>query len=393
MFVILPIMELQHNIYLSLGTNLGNKTDNLQKCILSIHQFVGTVIKVSSIYQTPSWGFVGEDFYNCAILIHSHKTPSKILKQVQSIEKEFGREKKESKKIYESRIIDIDIISYDDEIISQDSLTVPHHLMHERNFVLFPLKEIEPNWIHPIKKISVEELISEKNDKSQIFKIGNLENPIENYRFTQLNYLTIEGNIGAGKTTLAQKIAQDFNGKLILERFADNPFLPKFYNDQKRYAFPLEMSFLADRYQQLTDDVSQFDLFKDFIIADYHMIKSSIFAKITLQEEEFKLYKTMFDIIYKDMPKPDLYIYLYQNAEKLLENIKKRGRNYEKNISVLYLNQINKGYLEFIKQQKSFNILVIDISERDFVKNQVDYIYILDLIQEKIGLSNQLIND
>jgi deoxyguanosine kinase len=172
----------------------------------------------------------------------------------------------------------------------------------------------------------------------------------------------------------------------VLERFADNPFLPKFYEDQNRYAFSLEMSFLADRYQQLSDDLSQFDLFKDFIIADYHIFKSLLFSKITLEVDEFRLYRTLFDIIYKEMPKPDLYIYLYQNTERLLQNIKNRGRSYEQDITTEYLEKINKGYLEYIKTQTDLNVLVIDVSDRDFVSNQEDYIFILNKIQEKGSL-------
>ena len=214
--------------------------------------------------------------------------------------------------------------------------------------------------------------------------ISDLDLPIEKYNLQQYNYIAIEGNIGAGKTTLAEKIAQDFNAKTVFERFADNPFLPKFYKDQNRYAFPLEMSFLADRYQQLSDDLAQFDLFKDFIVADYHIFKSLIFAKVTLQEDEFRLYKTLFDIIYKEMPKPDLYVYLYQNTDRLLQNIKRRGRSYEQEIPAEYLDKINKGYLDYINSQTNLNVLVIDVSDRDFVKNQSDYVYILDEIRNKM---------
>jgi deoxyadenosine/deoxycytidine kinase len=144
------------------------------------------------------------------------------------------------------------------------------------------------------------------------------------------------------------------------------------------------MSFLADRYQQISDDLAQFDLFKDFIVADYHIFKSLIFAKVTLSDDEVRLYKTLFDIIYKEMPKPDLYIYLYQNTERLLQNIKKRGRNYEQDISEVYLEKINKGYLDYIKTQKDLNVLIIDVSEMDFLKNQDDYISILNQIQNKL---------
>jgi deoxyadenosine/deoxycytidine kinase len=165
------------------------------------------------------------------------------------------------------------------------------------------------------------ELLRASEDKSNCKVIQKLDAPLAKMHLEQFNYIAIEGNIGAGKTTLTTKIAEDFNAKTVLERFADNPFLPKFYEDQARYAFPLEMSFLADRYQQIADDLAQFDLFKDFIIADYHIFKSLIFAKVTLTEDEYRLYRKLFEIIYKEMPKPDLYVYLYQNTDRLLENI------------------------------------------------------------------------
>ena len=162
-----------------------------------------------------------------------------------------------------------------------------------------------------------------------------------------------------------------------MERFKDNPFLPKFYDDAARYAFPLEMSFLADRYQQLVDDIAQFDLFKECVIADYDVNKSLIFAQITLTEVEFSLYKRLFGVMHKELPKPDLYVYLYQNTDRLLENIKKRGRKYEQSIEASYLQKLNAGYLEFIKNQHSGNIKIIDISEMDFLENRADYLKIL----------------
>jgi deoxyadenosine/deoxycytidine kinase len=246
------------------------------------------------------------------------------------------------------------------------------------------MKDLQLEFVHPVMNKSTQELIDSCEDKSSCKVVSNLELPIEKYHLQQYNYIAIEGNIGAGKTTLAEKIAQDFNAKTVFERFADNPFLPKFYKDQNRYAFPLEMSFLADRYQQLSDDLAQFDLFKDFIVADYHIFKSLIFAKVTLQDDEFRLYKTLFDIIYKEMPKPDLYVYLYQNTDQLLQNIKRRGRSYEQEIPVDYLDKINKGYLDYINSQTNLNVLIIDVSERDFVKNQSDYVFILDEIRKKM---------
>ena len=376
-------MKSQNTILLSLGTNMGHKLENLETCIMAIHNTIATVVEVSKVYETPAWGFESDVFYNCAITIHSHKSAQKILSKIIQLEKKLGRIRTNSEQ-YESRNIDIDIISFNDEIIETENLKIPHIQLQNRKFVLFPLLDIAPKWKHPKLNKTISELLISCEDTSAIKKIGTLQNPTLNLGLKQLNYIAIEGNIGAGKTTLATKIAEDCNAKLILERFADNPFLPKFYKDQNRYAFPLEMSFLADRYQQLSDDLAQFDLFKDFIVADYHIFKSQIFAKVTLQEDEFRLYKTMFDIMYKEMPKPDLYVYLYQNTDRLLANIKKRGRSYEQDIPTNYLEKINQGYLEYIKSQTDINALIIDISELDFVKNQEDYIYILNEIQNKI---------
>jgi len=198
-----------------------------------------------------------------------------------------------------------------------------------------------------------------------------------------LNYLVIEGNIGAGKTTLAQMIAQEYNGKLILEQFADNPFLPKFYNDPDRYSFPLELSFLAERYQQLNRDLTSRDLFKPLNVADYYFMKSLIFAKATLKQDEYNLYRQIFNIIYQSIPKPDLYVYLHVDVKKLLANISKRGRDYEKGISEEYLKNLQKGYFDFFRQQNDMSFLIIDTSNVDFVDNQEDYEKIKELIFQK----------
>ena len=376
-------MKSQNQVVLSLGTNQGNRLRNIENCIQLIHQEVGTVIKISNLYETPSWGFDSDAFYNCALVVHTFMSANTILTKILNIEKQLGRVRDMTLE-YQSRIIDIDLIAFNEEIIDTEKLQVPHPLMQNRNFVLLPMLDLNLNWIHPIFHKKVAELLEISPDESVCSMVQKLENPLDNIPLEQFNYIAFEGNIGAGKTTLTTKIAEDFNAKTVLERFADNPFLPKFYEDQNRYAFPLEMSFLADRYKQLSDDLAQFDLFKDFIVADYHIFKSLIFAKVTLQEDEFRLYKTLFDIVYREMPKPDLYIYLYQNTERLLANIKKRGRSYEQNIPADYLDKINSGYLDYIKSQTDLNVLIIDVSDRDFVENQEDYLYILEEIQRKI---------
>ncbi len=376
-------MKSQHQVVLSIGSNQGNRLENIESCINLIHQEVGTVIQVSKLYETPAWGFESDAFYNCALLLHSNLSAQKILSQVLKVEKQLGRIRS-NQQGYQSRIIDVDLIVFDDEVIDSEKLQIPHPLMQNRKFVLLPMQDLKLDWKHPVFQKTISELIAISPDDSICTVVQDLKKPLQEIPLERFNYIALEGNIGAGKTTLVHKIAEDFNAKTVLERFADNPFLPKFYKDQNRYAFPLEMSFLADRYQQLSDDLAQFDLFKDFIVADYHIFKSLIFAKITLAEDEYRLYRNLFDIIYKEMPKPDLYIYLYQNTERLLQNIKRRGRNYEQNISADYLDKINNGYLEYIKSETDLNVLIIDVSDRDFVKKHEDYLFVLDEIQKVI---------
>jgi len=374
-------MKVQNLVVLSLGSNLGDRLENIRTAIALIHQKAGTVVKVSRLYETPAWGFEGEAFYNCALTLHTTHSAEEILNRVLRIEQEMGR-KRTASEGYQSRIIDIDLIAFNEDIIAADGLHVPHPHMQNRNFVLLPMRDLNLEWRHPILQKHLSDLLRLSEDQSQCKVVGKLEKPLDEIGLSRYNYIAIEGNIGAGKTTLTTKIAEDFNAKTVLERFADNPFLPKFYEDQPRYAFPLEMSFLADRYQQISDDLAQFDLFKDFIVADYHIFKSLIFAKVTLTEDEYRLYRKLFEIIYREMPKPDLYVYLYQNTDRLLENIRQRGRSYEQEIPADYLEKINRGYLDYIKSQTGLNILIIDVSDRDFVKNQSDYIFILDQIRQ-----------
>jgi deoxyguanosine kinase len=208
------------------------------------------------------------------------------------------------------------------------------------------------------------------------------------------NYVVIEGNIGAGKTTLAGMIADQFNAHLILEHFADNPFLPKFYEDPEKYSFPLELSFLASRYKQLKEELVPQDLFKAFTIADYYFMKSLVFAASTLKGDEYNLYRQIFYIIYGSLPRPDIYVYLHLNTDRLLQNIEKRGRGYEKSISRDYLQKIQDSYFNFFKQNPENRYLVIDINGIDFVTVESHYSKIIDAIFFKnypVGLNKVIL--
>lgn len=376
-------MHTYNKVVLALGSNLGNKKENLQNAINHIHNHIGFVAQASAIYETPSWGFDSFPFYNMCILIHTNLSPEKLLVELKQTEKLLGRTSKTTEN-YEARTVDIDIVYFNDLIFDSTDLHIPHKELHNRKFVLVPLNDLIFDWKHPVLQKSTQELLLICDDESEIKQIDSIDLPKDNFAIGTIKFLAIEGNIGSGKTSLTEKIAQDFNAKTILERFADNPFLPKFYEDQLRYAFPLEMSFLADRYSQLNQGLGQYDLFNDLIIADYYIYKSLIFAQVTLDTDEALLYRSIFDVMNKETTKPDLYVYLYQNTENLLKNIKKRGRTYEENIQATYLEKINQSYSEFIKTLPQENVLSVDVSSKDFVENHEDYLEILKLINDKI---------
>jgi len=376
-------MHTYNKVVLALGSNLGNKKDHLQNAINHIHSHIGFVAQASAIYETPSWGFDSFPFYNMCILVHTNLSPEKLLVELKQTEKTLGRTAKTSDN-YEARTVDIDIVYFNDLILDSADLEIPHKELQNRKFVLVPLNDLIFDWKHPVLQKLTQELLLICNDESEIKQIDHIDIPKDDFAIGNIKFLAIEGNIGSGKTSLAEKIAQDFNAKPILERFADNVFLPKFYEDQLRYAFPLEMSFLTDRYSQLNQGLGQYDLFNDFIVADYYIYKSLIFAQVTLDTDEALLYRSIFDVMNKETTKPDLYVYLYQNTENLLQNIKKRGRTYEENIQAEYLDNINQSYSEFIKTLPQEKVLIVDISSKDFVENHEDYLEVLKLINDKI---------
>jgi deoxyadenosine/deoxycytidine kinase len=198
-----------------------------------------------------------------------------------------------------------------------------------------------------------------------------------------MNYhnIAIEGNIGAGKTTLAHLLSKHFNARLILEQFADNPFLAKFYENPKQNAFPLELFFMAERYKQLKELVFTKDMFQSITVSDYLFTKCLLFAKVNLPEEEFRLYQKLFDIIYQQLIQPDIVIYLHSSVNRLQQNIKKRNRSYEQSIPDEYLFNIQQAYTNYLKQH-NIKTLFIDASNADFLGNEKHFNVILDALNK-----------
>jgi deoxyadenosine/deoxycytidine kinase len=193
----------------------------------------------------------------------------------------------------------------------------------------------------------------------------------------------IEGNIGAGKTSLVKKLCSDLGANPVLEQFEDNPFLPKFYENPERYSFPLELSFLADRYKQHREELADRNMFVPLNVADYYFSKSLIFAGITLKEDEYRLYRKLYNIIHQNLPRPDLYVYLHASVGRLRENIQKRGREYEKEISEGYLKKLQEGYFNYFRTEKKIKILIIDVNNLNFITSLNDYISVKNYIFEQ----------
>jgi len=369
-------------VYLSLGSNLGDKINNLQTTINLIDSKVGDVLLISSVYQTKAVGFVGEDFLNCCVSLRTSMEPKILIKELINIESQNGR-LRSNRNIYESRSIDIDILFYEDKIINQHNLTIPHPRMNERNFVIKPLLDIAKSKIHPVLNRTISEIDLDLND-TEIIKINDdLVLPVIE-KLKSIKNIVIEGNIGVGKTCLSKKLSKDLNKELILEGYMDNPFLEKYYENPDRYALNVELTFLTDRCRQLSDFNNQISLFSSGLVSDYDIFKSLVFAGISLKEIEYSLFRKIFTYMTKDLFKSNLIIYLLQSTEQLLENIKKRGRGFEKKIDKKYLDKINQGYLNYLKNNSDLNIIYVDVSDLDFVESKTDYFELLYRVKKKL---------
>jgi deoxyguanosine kinase len=204
------------------------------------------------------------------------------------------------------------------------------------------------------------------------------------------NFIAIEGNIGAGKTTLCNMLAQDYNCRLILEQFTDNPFLPLFYDNPERYAFPVELFFMTERHKQLQEAFANTDMFAPLSISDYFFIKTSLFAKNNLKDEEFRLFYRLFEVLNSTYPKPELLIYLHRSVDSLLGNIQKRGRDYESDISAEYLLEIQNVYFEYFRTEKNMPIVVVEMGDINFMEDEKAYIRLVEIMKNKYpnGITN-----
>lgn len=323
--------------FLGLGGNIGDRGAILNASKLAIEAHCGKILKVSALYETEAWGINSDKKYlNQVIKIETDLKPQQLMKRLLKIEKKLGRVRTENQN--SDRTIDLDLLLFNSEVIESPDLQVPHPRLHLRKFVLVPLAEIEPQLLHPVAKKTMVQLLKTCKDKLAV-KVHASKIP--------LRYICIEGNVAAGTSTLAKALAKKLKAVFLAEEFEQNHLLPLFYEHPAFYAFPLEYSFLISRFEQLS---KHFDKQKGMLITDFSVFKSLWFAAVNLKPKEFKLFEKHFNALAKQIPEPDLFVYLQTDKKNLRSNIVKRGRPYEQKISNSYLEAIEKRYEEGFKK-------------------------------------------
>ena len=355
-------------IYLSIGSNIGDRQMYLQLAVGLITYRIGKVEKLSSILETPAWGFEGNAFYNACLAVDTSLDPQEILEELLSIEVFLGRERKTAEG-YQARTIDLDLLLHENKVVDTPQLSVPHPRMEIRNFVLVPLAEIAPNVIHPVLKKSIHQLLKDSPDNAVLTKVSH-----RLFLPKRKHFIAIEGNIGVGKTSFTHQLQAALGGTLLLENFYDNPYLVDFYQDPEKFALKVETAFLTDRIEQLS---SFFDQKNDLpIVADFSLEKSLLFAQQNLSKTDFTSYKEDYKKNTQNLPQPELVLFLDQRIEQLQKNIEKRGRDFEQEIQKDYLKKIGQGYKDWQKNS-ALNIHIINTKDMDFVHKTSDFHHLL----------------
>ena len=363
--------------YISLGSNEGQRLESIRKAVIQIQKRIGVLTDLSSLYETPAWGFEGPDFLNACIGIKTGDTPLEVLENLLAIEQQMGR-KRSLEFTYSSRTIDLDLLFYEDQVIDNENLKLPHPRLELRKFILYPMCEIDPDLVHPRLGKSLSELSRICKDSSQTKKL-----PIELWSPNSLikeQILVFEGNIGVGKTSLTQKIARDYQVPSLMENFNQNPYLEKFYDKPERFALRLENYFLEDRFSQFTNFLQTLATSKT-AVTDHSLFKSLIFAKINLSPTHFSDFKKNFEKLSAELFFTQRVIFLNQPIKKLMQQIENRGRSYERKITSEYLEKIEEGYQNFQNSELSFPYQKIELTNFDFVHDERAYQIILQRIK------------
>lgn len=367
-------------VWLALGSNLGDRADSIRRAVEALSRLAIGPVHRSRLYETAPVGPGRQESYlNLVLRFDTRLGPRELLAFCQQTETDLGRQPRGR---WEPREIDIDILLYGREVLQLDSLVVPHPSLVDRQFVLAPLRDLDPGLTPPGYQETISELL-----RRCIEAQGAL--PMREYRLAppgthtlpeSVRYLAVEGAIGVGKTTLVKYLAEKLGCAPLYEEFENNPFLADFYRDRSRFAFQTQMFFLLSRFRQIQDQFQQQDLFRPQVMADYMLAKDRIFASVTLDENELSLYRRVADILQAQLPKPDYVVYLQADPKTLLNRIKGRDRYYERNFDEGYLEALNQAYNTYFHHYDASPLLIVNTSHIDFVRNPEDLALLADQI-------------
>lgn len=366
--------------WLGLGSNVGDRVMHLRAALEALREISTTPVRTSKIYETEPVGPGDQDKYlNLCVCLTTSLSPAQLLDYCQEAEQRLGRIPRGR---WAPREIDIDLLSYDNRVLQQEGLILPHPGIAERQFVLVPLAELDPHLMLPGFTESVSELLRRRRqaegpvgvEEYRMRPQGNLVLP------ERLRYVAVEGVIGVGKTTLVKLLGERMASTSLFEEFENNPFLADFYRDRHRFAFQTQVFFLLSRFRQIQEHFQQQDLFHPQVVSDYMFAKDKIFAAQNLEENEMGLYQRLSGLLERQLPRPDYVIYLQADTKTLMDRIRQRDRHYERPIEESYIESLNQAYNNFFHYYEDSPLLIVNTNHIDFVRSTDDLNLLLDQI-------------
>ncbi|MDX1532205.1 MAG: 2-amino-4-hydroxy-6-hydroxymethyldihydropteridine diphosphokinase [Rhodothermales bacterium] len=365
--------------FVGLGANLGDRAAQLRAAVQALDAADGvTVAAASPVYESAAHTLDPEErqpaFLNAVVEVQTTRTAAALLGLLHQIERDAGRERRIR---WAARPLDLDLLVYDRLLRrSDEGLAVPHPRLAERRFVLQPLADLAPDFVVPGTGRTVADLLAACPDPNPVRPTPHALLSMPSAAPTlalripdTLRYVAVEGVIGAGKTSLARLLAERMGGRLVLEQFDENPFLPDFYRDPERWAFQTQLAFLASRFRQ-QKALAERDLFQQATVADYTFDKDRIFAHVTLSGDELGLYENLYGLMEPATVVPDLVVYLRSSVDRLVRNVKQRGRAYEQQMERNYLAELSEAYDRYFFHYQKGPLLIVDSTRIDFVHNE-----------------------
>jgi 2-amino-4-hydroxy-6-hydroxymethyldihydropteridine diphosphokinase len=368
-------------VLLALGSNLNDREGYLRSALEAVRAIATTPVQKSKVYETAPVGPGPQGKYlNMVVRFSTRLEPRALLAFCKDTEARLGRK---ARARWAAREIDMDILAYGREIIREDGLTVPHPSILDRQFVLVPMTDLDPEYMLPGFKESIGRQLQ------QCIEIQGPQD-VEEYRPKppsqvalpeRIRYVAVEGVIGVGKSTLVKALAERMGCMPLYEEFENNPFLSDFYKDKSRYAFQTQVFFFLSRYRQIQEVFQQQDMFRPQILSDYMFAKDKIFATLNLDENEMNLYYKFTEVLERNLAKPDYAIYLQADTKTLMSRIRMRDRPYERTMDEGYIEALNRAYNHFFHYYSGSPLLIINTNNIDFVRNPED----LNLLMETIA--------